>query len=324
MESRISIIVPVYNAASTLERCVRALMEQTHQNIEIILVNDGSRDNSLELCRTFAAEDERIRVIDKPNGGVSSARNAGLDAATGEFIMFCDSDDWAEPDWCEELLSHYEEGCLVMCGHYVEGEQPYLPHEIRAEAEPERYVPGEFYRLKLKMFYVPWNKLYLSSAIVSNKLRFHESLTNGEDLLFNLQYLSCSIGEVIFLNKCVFHYEWPRANSLSRAVPRNYLEQCRFLSSLIPELAQKLGVDETGRRQLMTDFYNEFQKLQMMILGDTSASTSQKLTRLREVMSCEEYQCCAAEAHISTNPIYCWLARRKNGFGLWLWHQIRR
>lgn len=324
MESRISIIVPVYNAASTLERCVRALMAQTHNNIEIILVNDGSRDNSLELCRAFAAEDPRIRVIDKPNGGVSSARNAGLDAATGAFIMFCDSDDWAEPDWCEELLSHYEEGCLVMCGHYVEGEQPYLPHKIRAEDSAERYAPGDFYRLKLKNFNAPWNKIYSARVLRTHGIRFNESLTNGEDYLLILQYLSCIPGDIIFLDKCVFHYEWPRENSLSRAVPRNYLEQCRLLSSRIPALAQKLGIDEMGHRQLMTDFYNEFQKLQLAILHDASASAAQKLTRLREVMSCPEYQRCVGKAKISTNPIYCWLARRKNGFGLWLWHNIRR
>ena len=324
MESRISIIVPVYNAASTLERCVRALMGQTHKNIEIILVNDGSRDTSLELCRTFAAEDPRIRVIDKPNGGVSSARNAGLDVASGEFIMFCDSDDWAEPDWCEELLTHYEEGCLVMCGHYVEGEQPYLPHEIRAENCPDRYAPGLFYQLKLKNFNAPWNKIYSADTIQANRIRFYEFLTNGEDYLLILQYLSCIPGDIIFLDKCVFHYEWPRETSLSRAVPRNYLEQCRLLSSRISELAKRLGIDETGHRQLMTDFYNEFQKLQLVILRDTSASTAQKLSLLQEIMSCEEYRRCAAVAQISTNPIYCWLARRKNGFGLWLWHQIRR
>ena len=96
MDELISIIVPVYNAEKTLRRCVRSLMGQTYRNLEIILVNDGSKDGSLGLCREFAGEDARIRVIDQPNGGVSSARNAGLDAATGKFVMFCDSDDWTE------------------------------------------------------------------------------------------------------------------------------------------------------------------------------------------------------------------------------------
>ena len=90
MEKAVSIIVPVYNAEKTLERCVRSLMAQTLRSIEIIRVNDGSPDRSPEICRQLASEDGRIRVIDKPNGGVSSARNAGLDAARGEYVMFCD------------------------------------------------------------------------------------------------------------------------------------------------------------------------------------------------------------------------------------------
>ena len=324
MNEKISIIVPVYNAETTLDRCIRALIEQTYENIEIILINDGSKDGSLQICRRYEAEDSRIQVINKSNGGVSSARNAGLDIATGAFIMFCDSDDWAEPNWCEELISHYEEGCLVMCGHYVEGEQDFLPYEIKAESDAEHYTPGDFYRLKLKGFRAPWNKIYSAHVLRTHGIRFDEMLTNGEDQLFILQYLTCIPGDIISLDKCVFHYVWPRETSLSRAVPRNYLEQCRYLSNRIPELANKLGIDAKGHHHLMTDFYYEFQKLQLAILHDTSTSASQKLTRLREVMSCEEYQCCVADATISTNPIYCWLARRKNGFGLWLWHQIRR
>ena len=180
MGKMISIIVPVYNAESTLDRCISALTGQTYQNIEIILVNDGSVDRSLEICRHYAAKDGRIRVIDKPNGGVSSARNAGLECAQGEFIMFCDSDDWAEPDWCEELISHYEAGCLVMCGHYVEGEQDYFPREIRAD-QHEVYQFNEIAKLRYSFFTCPWNKLYLAGLIRDHHLRFMEQLSNGED-----------------------------------------------------------------------------------------------------------------------------------------------
>ena len=112
MEKIVSIIVPVYNAEKTLERCVRSLMAQTLRSIEIILVNDGSRDQSLAICQRLAQEDGRIRLIDKPNGGVSSARNAGLDVARGDYVMFCDSDDWVEPDWCESMVSLFSPGGL--------------------------------------------------------------------------------------------------------------------------------------------------------------------------------------------------------------------
>ena len=259
MNELISIIVPVYNAEKTLERCVSALTGQTYQNIEIILVNDGSKDTSLSICRRFAAEDDRIRVIDKPNGGVSSARNAGLDIARGEFVMFCDSDDWAEPDWCEELISNYEEGCLVMCGHYVEGDQSFIPHEIKADNVFDRHPQNCFYRLKLKNFNAPWNKIYSMAVIQENILRFNENLTNGEDYVFILQYLDSIPGDILLLGKCVFHYEWPRDYSLSRTVPENYLEQCCLLTRSILGYAEKIDVEDAqGRRQIFTELFNEF------------------------------------------------------------------
>lgn len=324
MKDLVSIIVPVYNAETTLERCISALVGQTWKNIEIILVNDGSKDRSLEICRRYASEDKRIQVIDKPNGGVSSARNAGLDAATGAFIMFCDSDDWAEPDWCEELISHYETDCLVMCGHYVEGEQSYLPHEIRAEKGITRYARQEFHRLKLRMFNAPWNKIYCRAVIENAQLRFHQALTNGEDYLFILQYLNCISGDIVFLDKCVFHYQWPREHSLSSRVPDNYFDQCCLLTKAVTDLCDSLGIAQgQERKQILTDRYNEFQKGILAILGRQELSWSSAIRKMTEVMSSTEYQLCATEANISPNKVYCWLARRKHGIGLWLWHKVR-
>lgn len=104
MESnKISIIVPVYKVEQYLERCVNSLTNQTYKNIEIILVDDGSPDQCPQMCDNYANSDSRIKVIHKKNGGLSDARNAGLDAATGEYIAFVDSDDWVEPDFIEQL-----------------------------------------------------------------------------------------------------------------------------------------------------------------------------------------------------------------------------
>ena len=129
MNQKISIIVPIYNAESTIKRCIESLQIQTYDNIEIILVNDGSFDKSLDICQQYSILDERIKVIDKKNGGVSSARNAGLEMVTGELIMFCDSDDWVEPNWCQILLSKYEPNSLSMSGVYVEGKQAFYPYK---------------------------------------------------------------------------------------------------------------------------------------------------------------------------------------------------
>jgi glycosyltransferase involved in cell wall biosynthesis len=115
---KISIIVPVYNTAKYLPRCLNSIIGQTYTNLEIILVNDGSTDNSLMIIKEYAAKDTRINVIDINNGGQGRARNKGLDACTGDYIMFCDSDDWYDLDICEHLINALKSGDydFAMCG----------------------------------------------------------------------------------------------------------------------------------------------------------------------------------------------------------------
>ena len=116
----ISVIVPVYNVAAWLPRCVDSILAQTYEHLEILLVDDGSTDNSGEICEQYAKKDTRVRVIHKENGGLSSARNAGLDKASGGYIGFVDSDDWIEPEMYGEMLALMEQNHaqLVCAGRY--------------------------------------------------------------------------------------------------------------------------------------------------------------------------------------------------------------
>ena len=120
MEEKISVIVPVYNVEAYLERCVESILKQTYSNLEILLVNDGSTDKSGELCDQLALRDQRIRVIHKENGGLSDARNRGIDEASSDLIGFIDSDDYIDEDMYETLYRHLRESNadLSMCGHY--------------------------------------------------------------------------------------------------------------------------------------------------------------------------------------------------------------
>ena len=104
----ISVIIPVYNVQDYLARCLDSILAQTYQNLEIILVNDGSKDNSGAICDEYAARDDRVQVIHKENGGLSTARNAGLDLAAGEYLSFIDSDDWIASDAYEHLMNLVE------------------------------------------------------------------------------------------------------------------------------------------------------------------------------------------------------------------------
>ena len=112
---KVSVIVPIYKVEPYLDQCVQSIVNQTYKNLEIILVDDGSPDNSPAMCDAWAEKDNRIRVIHKENGGFSSARNAGLDAATGDYIQFVDSDDWILPDMTAALVSCAVEGERRCC-----------------------------------------------------------------------------------------------------------------------------------------------------------------------------------------------------------------
>lgn len=181
----ISIIVPVYNSEKTLARCVKSLQSQREEELEILLVDDGSPDGCPALCDGFARKDPRIRVIHKENGGVSSARNVGLQAAIGTYVQFVDSDDYVEPEYCHAMRLALENSgsWMAICGyhhHYVGDDVEKLPGS--GQTLLELYGKG--------FLNMPWNKLFLREMAGS----FPEDLSLGEDLLFNLQYLKTSRG----------------------------------------------------------------------------------------------------------------------------------
>ena len=191
----VSVIVPVYNSAADLPRCIESIRRQSYENFELFLVNDGSADTSPQLCRMYARVDPRIRVIDQENRGVSAARNAALDLARGEFIQFADADDYLAPEATELLVGRLleEKTDLVIADYYrvVNDEDitvygGYIP-EMGAidQAKFAVYMmdrPASFY------FGVLWNKLYRRSIIEEYRLRCDEELSWSEDFLFNLQY----------------------------------------------------------------------------------------------------------------------------------------
>ena len=324
MNELISIIVPVYNAERTLERCIESLTKQTYRNIEIILVNDGSEDNSLNICRKHEQLDRRIIVIDKKNGGVSSARNAGIDIARGNYIMFCDSDDWVETNWCQVLFSNLEENSLVMSGAYIEGDQEFYPYEVKANGVEERVSRIDFYTFKLKLFNVPWNKIYDKGIIDNLNIRFDERITNGEDMLFNIQYLTGLTESIILLNDCTYHYTWDKNISLSSTVTENHLTQCRLLFRLAEISIAEIGtLSVENRKRFYTDFYNQFQRALLFCLQNKEKNLYKRLKEGNLIMRSPEYQICANNAVISTNKIFTFICKMKSCYALWFFMKLR-
>lgn len=194
MKPTISIIIPVYNASRHISNCLDSIVSQTFSNYEVILVNDGSTDNSLEICNDYAKKDSRIRVLNKSNGGVSSARNAGLKDAKGEFVSFVDIDDWISPVFLEKLYDRMKERDDIdfsMCGYNAVKVNEVTPHPVNiSEGVLDRNfivknIIGNMLNRNSPFNGINsvWNKLYRRSFI--GELVFDESRDYAEDWWFN-------------------------------------------------------------------------------------------------------------------------------------------
>lgn len=208
----ISVIVPIYNAEKYLHRCIKRILAQDYTDYELLLIDDGSIDNSATICDEFAKYDNRIRVFHKENGGVSSARNWGLDKAIGEYIMFVDSDDYMLPGMLEVMLSTLEskKADLVICGTTETGGgywRPIADVNYSINQLKESFVS----LLHTELLSPPWNKIYKKEIIGSN--RFCEDISFGEDLLFNIQYLE-KCENISLIKESPFYHEKENENSL--------------------------------------------------------------------------------------------------------------
>ena len=205
-QPKISVIVPVYKTEGLLDRCVESIVGQTYKNLEIILVDDGSPDNCPAMCDEWAEKDSRIRVIHKENGGVSSARKAALDIATGDYIGFVDSDDWIEPEMYSSLIQKISESGknIALCSYYaveISGER----YECRCVVDKEVLDKDDYFRFIVlggDGGYI-WNRLY--DADILKEVRFDEDIWYSEDLLFNFKTAQKSNGAAI-LDKIEYNY----------------------------------------------------------------------------------------------------------------------
>lgn len=203
----VSIIVPVYKAEKLLPRCVDSILSQTFSQWELILVDDGSPDDSGVLCDKFAVQDTRIRVLHKENGGVSSARNFALDYATGKYITFIDADDYIRPQFLERMLSQTPAD-LVICGFDNVGADGFEPDtdNILLSNNPEainKLVEIPYY------LDTPWGKFFNRQIVKDNKLAFDQWLRLSEDTLYCYEYLSyCRTVSVISDKLYVYDGLW--------------------------------------------------------------------------------------------------------------------
>lgn len=206
MTDKISIIVPVYNVEKFLPQCIESICNQTYQNLEIILVDDGSLDSSGKICDEFSQKDGRIKVIHQVNGGVSTARNTGIENAEGTYLMFVDSDDWLSPDAVEHLSQKLENANADLAvGSY----QCVFSGSVAAACLKDHIYTGEEVGKNLVELYLSngstsCNKLYRAELIRNNGIRFQKKVPLGEDALFSVRYMG--VCRCIVLSSQITYY----------------------------------------------------------------------------------------------------------------------
>ena len=275
----VSIILPVYNAQNHLARCVGSICAQTYQNIEIIILNDGSKDQSLPVCEEFRQKDPRILLVDKANSGVSDTRNLGLKLASGKYVEFVDSDDYLDPDFTERLVAAAEENeadfviapykMVIPAGaskpeqvlDKIQDELGVMSVARPPEVREYGFLPAGVYdkdtfalRLMDKpasYFYsVLWNKLYRRDILTGNDIQFVSEMRWAEDLVFNLRYIQYAERFVAIDKPGYYYVQNPQSICHTQinlaSIVQNKLQVFRYYK----ELYTKLGLYDQVQPQL--------------------------------------------------------------------------
>ena len=275
----VSIILPVYNAQNHLARCVGSICSQTYRNIEIIILNDGSKDQSLPVCEEFRQKDPRILLVDKANSGVSDTRNLGLKLASGKYVEFVDSDDYLDPDFTERLVAAAEENeadfviapykMVIPAGaskpeqvlDKIQDELGVMSVARPPEVREYGFLPAGVYdkdtfalRLMDKpasYFYsVLWNKLYRRDILTGNDIQFVSEMRWAEDLVFNLRYIQYAERFVAIDKPGYYYVQNPQSichTQINAAtIVQNKLQVFRYYK----DLYTRLGIYEEVRPQL--------------------------------------------------------------------------
>lgn len=251
----VSIIVPIYNAEQSLPRCINSICTQIYQNLEIILVDDGSTDNSLMVCRQFAYRDARIHVLSQPNSGVSAARNNAIEAATGKYIQFVDSDDWIDEHMTFLLVQRAErEQADLIISHYcrVDGDKTSIHGFLKTSSCMDRIEfatqlicnPASFY------YGVMWNKLYRRDIIHRHRIYCHEQLSWCEDFLFNLTYILRANRICAVRTPLYYYVKNDKSLTATTLTPHSSIAIRRQLFEYYKVFCTELGMFEENKKKI--------------------------------------------------------------------------
>jgi glycosyltransferase involved in cell wall biosynthesis len=306
----LSIIIPVYDSEKSIGAIIEKILKQPMKDFELLLIDDGSKDNSLSILQQFAKGDSRIKVFHKPNGGASSARNFGLDRASGKFIEFIDADDNFDSAMIEKLTNKIvaDKTDLVVCGmkfFEIKGNKPVFIENQGILPVPNQSAESwKEYILRLVgkdgRLYHPANKIFRAKPIQDHHIRFQESLNLGEDLLFNLAYLKYSTKIDFLLEPLYYYYLDISSGTIGKSglIWTNYQKNFAGLLDFV-------GIDRTAKTTTLLDqiklsWLNSFARN----LYYSNLSPKQKCARIKQAVSGDDFT-----PHSSREAFILFLAR---------------
>lgn len=321
MNIGVSIVVPVYNAKDYLERCISHLISQSMDNIEIILVDDGSVDNSLNLCNFYAERDNRIRVYHQSNSGPAAARNSGMRIASGKWICFVDPDDYVDVDYCKASYDFGEKSGadIVMFDAVKEGEHLDFADKSMVITSTEDILDircdilypymigssGNIHVKKLQRFgkrkdiplAAPWNKLYKRSFLCDNNLQFPQELKTLDDMTFNFVAFGYA-RKVAYLHRELYYYCFNKKSITNKYDPERISKDTavfRMISEYISDNNICEGSDERNCRLVQAYYARVIKSFAILCRlcffnNNSSKTLKQQLSFSKETMNMEIYK----------------------------------
>lgn len=322
-EIKVSVIVPIYNAEKFIHKCINSLINQTYKDLEILLIDDGSTDNSYILCKEYSQKDKRVRLIHKENGGVSIARNYGIEKACGDFIMFVDSDDWLEADACEKLVNNAvsRNADIVFCNYCVkqiEGDKTKSTLKDHNHGNCEIIGQHEILKLAEKLAFAEFcfhgsssvcTKIWRREFLIKNNILFEAGRTHGEDWYFVMEAL-CVANKIAFIKDSLYVYTYYK--SIKKEFLRNSAKQKTFneLMDTFEKFKKRFPKFDYNSKEYYEFCYRGIFNLQVDILKNVRPrKEGQRL--LKEINNDQRFLYILSKLHITNKQNKRQMTRRK-------------
>ena len=332
----VSVVIPAYNAENSIKECLNAVTSQTYKNIEVIVIDDGSVDDTLKIANFFSDSDGRIKVLHQSNMGPSAARNHGIKEANGNYIVFWDADDYPEPDLIESYVTAYEKWSdkdisFVACGMFFDNRfNKYVDDKVSIFESVLGYVEGENYIINRssaammayhKLFNFVTNKCYSLELIRDKGILFDKEIKIGEDLQFNLDYLDNCSGNIGMINRALYHYVKRTADNISITYHKGDMEDTKAIyRRFVDWESRQTGVTKDNILVIKGIFITDWVS-RMTSMYEALCKTDKKFKMMRTIrqeLSCREFRTMLCEVHragkISTLRYLCLMTTEFNLF----------